>query len=227
MNIKSTATAAAVAGLLACASPSFAAPVTITFEGPNSFGFIDEYYHGGTDVPGDSSHAPVSGPNYHVTFGPDAMALSNDGTGGGPNGEFFSNAPSPGTILAPVGSSASMFAADGTSFMGSLSFYYSAAEDFSVDILDATDSVIGTLNLLANNGSCGDAPFCFWSLASTNFEGMGKSISFGNGAGIAGFDDVTVNAVPVPAAGWLLASGLALFGRMRRKRTTTGALSAA
>ncbi len=33
MNIKSIATAAAAAGLLACATPSFATPVTLTFEG--------------------------------------------------------------------------------------------------------------------------------------------------------------------------------------------------
>ncbi len=225
MNIKSIATAAAVAGLLACAAPSFAAPVTLTFEGANSYGSIAEFYNGGTDIPSPSSIPAASGPNYHMSFGLDALAFTNDvGT--------FSGEPSPGTIMSPVGSSASLFATDGTSFVGSLSFYYSAVQDFSVDILDATDSVIGTLSLLANNGSCSTVAFCVWTQASTNFEGAAKSIRFGGGfdalnGGIAGFDDITVTSVPVPAAAWLLASGLAVLGRMRRKRTTAGALSAA
>jgi hypothetical protein len=228
MNIKPIATAAAVAGLLACASPSFAAPVTIDFEGANGQGFVTHFYDGGTDEAPDSTHPPVSGPNYQITFGHDALALVNDGTGYGPNGEFYSNAPSPGTIMAPISSNASMFAANGTSFIDSLSFYYSSLQDFSVDILDGTDSVIGTLDLLANSGGCVASTLCVWSLASTNFEGAAKSIRFGSGFDAsAGFDDITVTSVPVPAAGWLLASGLAVLGRMRRKRANAGALSAA
>ncbi len=225
MNIKSIATAAAAAGLLACATPSFATPVTLTFEGTHSFGFVSDFYNGGTDIPAGSFETPASGPSYNVAFGPDALALSNDGFGPGPDGEYYSNAPTPGTIMAPVGSSASLTATNGNSFIGSVSFFYSAVQAFTVDVLDAGNSVLATLNLAANNGSCGASPYCFWSEASLDFSGAAKSIRFGGGydalnsTTIAGFDNITVNAVPVPAAGWLLASGLAIFGgRMRRKR---------
>lgn len=223
MNIKPFAAIAAL-GLAAFATPGLATPVTLTFEGANSFGFIDNFYNGGTDIPGvEPSGVPASGTNYNILFGADAMALANDGMGPGPNGEYFSNASS-ATILAPVGSSASMYATHGVSFIDSLSFSYSSNQAFTVDVLDAGDNVLGSLNLAATNGSCGESPYCVWSQATLNFSGAGKTVRFGGGydalAGmtVAAFDDIVVSEVPVPAAGWLFASGLAALGRMRRKR---------
>ena len=56
---------------------------------------------------------------------------------------------------------------------------------------------------------------CFWSAATFDFAGLAKSVQFGSAAGVAGFDNVTVNAVPLPAAGWLLLSALGGFGALR------------
>ncbi len=148
-----------------------------------------------------------------MAFGPDALALSNDGFGPGPDGEYYSNATDSRHDHGAGGYSASLTATNGNSFIGSVSFFYSAVQAFTVDVLDAGNSVLATLNLAANNGSCGASPYCFWSEASLDFSGAAKSIRFGGGydalnsTTIAGFDNITVNAVPVPAAGWLLASG--------------------
>jgi hypothetical protein len=223
MNNKPIAIAAAFAGLLACATPSFAAPVTLTFEGTNGFSFVSEYYNGGTDIPGTSSQTAASGPNYGVSFGLDAMTVINDGTGLGPNGEYFTNAPS-ATVMAPVGSSASLMATGQSSFIDSLSFSYSANQAFTLNLLDAGDNILASFDLAATNGSCTDLTYCVWTQASLDFSGAARSISFGGGydlvnGTIAAFDNITVNAVPVPAAGWLLASGLLMLGRMRRKQT--------
>ncbi|MEO6080053.1 MAG: hypothetical protein ABIQ86_09780 [Steroidobacteraceae bacterium] len=207
MNIKAIATAAA---LLACATPSFAVPVTFTFEGINSFDSVGNYYNGG------------AGPNLHTSFAPDALALANDGTGDGPNGEFFLNAPGPGgTIVFPATGDIFMTAAPGWNFLGSLSFNYSAIQAFSVAVLDGSNSLLATKTFSANNGSCGPPAFCNWSLGLLDFSGYGKTIRFGgydalNGS-IAAFDNITTT-VPAPATAWLMAPALAMLARVRMRR---------
>ncbi len=192
---------ALAAGLLS-AAPAFSAPVTLDFEGASSFGSIDGYYNGGTDQYG------ASGPNLGVSFGLDALALSNDGVSGpGSNGEFYSNAPSPGTVMAVAGPSAALNVASG--FVGEVSFYYSSSAASSVSLfsgLDGTGSLLGTISLDAN-GCADGSPYCFWKLATLDFSGVAQSIQFG-GASLAAFDNVTVAPVPLPAAAWLLVSAL-------------------
>ncbi len=164
----------------------------------------------GTDIPANlSSSTPASGTNYNISFGLDALALSNDA-----DFTYFSNAPS-ATVMTPVGGSASLSATGAFSFIDALSFTYSASSAFTIKVLDAANNVLQTVSLAATNDSCTDVAFCVWTQASLSFSGAAKSFDFGDATYVAGFDNITVNEVPLPAAGWLLASGLALFRRRK------------
>lgn len=206
------------AGLAACllsASPAFAAPVTLDFEGATSFGSLNNFYNGGTDNQG------ASGTNYGVSFGPDALAFSND-----PASPNFSNAPTNGTVLNVVGADGAMNVAGG--FSGEASFFYSSVAATTVDIfsgLNGTGSLLGTFSLGANAQSgCSDTAFCHWDLTSLTFNGIAQSIQFSSVwdselGTLAGIDNVTINPVPLPAGLLLLPSGLAMLGLARRRKT--------
>lgn len=199
---------ALAAGLL-CAAPAFSA--TLDFQGAGEYNFIGDYYNGGTNDAG------ASGVNYGISFGPDALALANTA-----DFTYFSNAPTPG-ILAAVGADAAMNVAAG--FTGTVSFWYSSSEDTTVTLfsgLNGTGTELGTFSLLANaQNGCSDTPFCHWDFASFSLEGVvAQSIQFGGTAGLAGFDNVSVSPVPLPAAGWALLSALGGLGALaRRKRS--------
>lgn len=208
---------ALAAGLL-LTGQAFAATVTVEFDGLNDGDFIGDAYNGGASVPSSSgSGTPYTGPNYGISFGGDVLAAANSA-----DFPHYSGAPTPGAVMSAVGADGAMNVASG--FLGSLSFYYSAIENTAVNVysgLNGTGDLLGTINLVANataaNGCTGDIAFCYWSTATFDFAGLAKSIQFGSTAGVAGFDNVTVNAVPLPAAGWLLLSAMGGFGALRRK----------
>lgn len=201
---------AALAASLACTAPALASILTIDFEAPTSFASIDQFYNGGTDGAG------ASGPNLGVSFGADALAVQNDALG-----PYFSNAPSPLGVMAPVGSDATL------NFSGPLgihavSFFYSAADVATVSLwsdFDGGGSLLGTINLAANaQDGCSDSAFCNWDQASIDFgANIGRSITFGDAANVAGFDDVRIS-VPEPSSLALLSLGIAGIGAARRKQ---------
>lgn len=191
------------------AAPAFAAPVTLDFEGTSSFQSIADYYNGGTDGSG------ASGTNYGASFGLDALALQNDVLG-----PYFSNAPSGSTIMTAVGSDAALNVAQG--FAGAISFAYSSMAATTVSLfsgLNGTGDLLGTISLDANaQNGCSDSPLCYWASTTFLFSGIAKSIQFGSAANVAGFDNVSFAPVPVPAAGWLMMSGLGLVAAWRRRK---------
>ena len=93
----------AAAAVLA-ASPAFAiTPITLDFEGAAGYvNAIGNFYNGGTDSLGQS------GPNVGVSFTDAAVALSND-----VDFQYYSNAPSPLTVMFAFDSSAFMNRAEG------------------------------------------------------------------------------------------------------------------
>lgn len=213
MNLKLLSGLAA--GLL-CAAPAFSA-VTLDFEGAGDYNFIQNYYNGGTNDGG------ASGTNYGISFGPDALAAANTGN--------FSNQPSGTTVMAPVQpydnnlnpltTHAEMNVSSG--FSGNASFWYSSSEATTVNIysgLDGTGSVLATFVLAANatSNGCTDTAFCHWDQLTQTFAGIAKSIDFSSAVGVAGFDDITIAPVPLPAAAWLLMSAMGGLGTMVRRR---------
>jgi len=209
--MKSRIIAVLAAGLLS-ASPAFAASITIDFEGPTSFASIDRFYKGGTDSAG------AAGPDLGVTFGLDALGLKNDELG-----PYFSNAPSPIGVLAPVGPSAAMNFSGG--FRGVASFFYTSTAAATVSVwsgMNGSGTELGSF-VLANNAQsngCSDSPFCNWSLASFDIgdTDMARSITFGDAAALAAFDNLTINAVPEPGTGVAFAVGVAMLGFAGRRR---------
>lgn len=207
---------ALVAGLLS-AAPSFANSVTLDFEGATSYGFISNFYNGGTDIP-STNVTPASGVNYGISFGLDALALSNDELG-----TYYSNAPTPGTVLSIVGSGTDAAMNSLSGFTGQVSFSYSSNTATTVGVysgLNGTGTLLDSFTLSANaTNDCSDTSFCHWDLATLDLgSNIAQSIQFANIAGVAAVDNVTVNAVPLPAAAWLLVSALGSLGVVRRKR---------
>jgi hypothetical protein len=189
------------------AAPAFA--VTLDFQGAGDYNFIQEYYNGGTNDAG------ASGTNYGVSFGLDALVVTNDAFF-----TYYANAPTP-SVLAAVGADSALNVAAG--FSGAVSFHYSATENTTVTVfsgLNGTGTALGTFLLSANDSACSaDIAYCSWDLASLNLASVAHSIQFGSSAGVAGFDNITIAAVPVPAAGWMMLSALGGLGAVvRRKR---------
>lgn len=189
------------------ATPTFAA--TLDFEGATGFGAVQDFYNGGTDSNG------ASGTNYGISFDEFAQAYTLASVDPG----TFSNAPTPETVMAAAGGNAALNVAAG--FSGTTSFYYSAIEDTTVDVwsgLHGTGTVLATFVLTANDAACGGG-WCQWDKISVDFAGIAKSIQFGSTVGTAGFDNVEVAPVPLPAAAWLLLSACGGLGAMIRRKS--------
>lgn len=182
-------------------SPAFASTeFMVDFE--NTWAFdqdVDDYYNGG------------AGGNLGVSF-VNVVGFSNDGVSVG-----YSNAPSMQGI-AYAYDTAFMNVAAGVNNM--LSFYYSSSVDVTDAIkaysgLNGSGTLLGSLDLTAN--TAGPFDYDVWTQAAFNFNGTAMSFDLsGIAANYVAFDNVS--AVPVPAAFWMLGSGLAVMGAANRRR---------
>lgn len=198
----------AAALALSAMTPAFAGNALIDFESVTSFASVGAHYDGGADGAG------VVGPALGVAFTGDAMGLANDFV------SYFSHAPSPLGVMAPVGADATMNVAAG--FTGAVSFAYAASQFVSqVNVwsgLNGTGEVLASFNLVKNaQRGCGDSAFCRFDTMSSTFEGTAHSMTFGNAANVAAFDDIRITAVPEPTAALLMSLGLASLFLARRR----------
>ena len=210
--------------LLALAAAPLRAQFVLTFEGLQDGEEVLNYYDGGT-----GSFGSGPGPNYGVTFGSSALALT------APPGNFANN-PTPPTILYFIsGSGAVMNVPAG--FTTGFSFYYASttyAGTVTVwDQVGATGNLLATVNLPVTGSYCGGSSEAYscWNPIGVTFTGTAKSVDFGGIANQIGFDNITFGSatpsptgtapVGVPAlSGWatvLLALGL-IFVVWRRLR---------
>lgn len=203
--MKISAIATLVAGLIS--APAFAATTTLDFDSLAGYG---------TPVAG--TYAAIG-----LSFGPDALVFDN---------QVLENLPSGNNAFGAVGTAATMNYTFGTGGLAdAISFSYASVANTSVSVYDGVNgsgNLLATFTLTANNDGlgtgCTTSTICVWTTVSQSFSGLAKSVTFGdsydtaNALTVAAFDNLSVTPVPVPAAGWLLASALGGLGAMVRRR---------
>ena len=201
-------------------APVLAAPVVLDFEGASNGLALNDFYNGGTDAGG------ASGVNYGINFSPTSLALVDSDAGGTGN---FGNEPSPSTILFFLsGGAATMNVAAG--FTTGFSFLYTSGATGFINVFDGLNgsgTLLATIDLLPNIGSCAGDPsgsFCNFSAIGVSFMGTARSVDFGGTADLIGFDNITLGAatpggtVPEPGTVVLLGLSALALGAVRRRR---------
>ena len=171
--------------------------LVLDFEGLGNLERILDFYDGGF---GGFGSGP--GPDYGISFGPDALALIDADAGGSGN---FANEPSANTIaFFLTGPGVVMNVKNG--FTDGFSFYYTSARVGTVTVYDGpngTGNVLATVPVEKQYNTCG-APdptgaFSCWTPVGVTFSGTAFSVNFGGSWNQTGFDDITLGS-PTPGA---------------------------
>ena len=178
------------------ATPAIAQVIVLDFEGAADQAQLLNFYNGGTDSRG------LSGDNYGIQFGPNALSLRDRDVGGTGN---FANEPSPDTVMFFTTGSAILNYEPG--FDTGFSFFYSAkyaARVLVYDGLNASGNLLASINLLPQyaDNCIGDptGTFCNWTPVGASFDGIAKSVDFGGTVKHVGYDNVTFgSAIPFGA----------------------------
>jgi hypothetical protein len=198
-------------GLLAV--PATSSAIVLDFEGVGDNALVADFYNG------------VGGPDYDIVFSGGNLALEEGGISG-----LFESTPSGITAMfnadssADIGDQVTVTLNSAVGFT-SVSFYYAALVAGFVKVYDGADgsgNEIYSDTLAVNQSStCSDSAIliCDWTnYTQALFSGTARSIVFGGANAQIGFDDITLAPVPLPAAAWLLLSGLAGLGVFGRRR---------
>lgn len=196
------------------AGRSSADVIVLTFEGLQNLESVQNFYNGGL---GGNGSGP--GPNFGITFSPNALAIIDSDAGGTGN---IGGEPSPDTVLFFLSGTAVMNVPAG--FTTGFSFFYSAINNPGVvnvyDGLNATGNLLASINLPVTPSDGGDPTGAFSPFVPIGvaFAGTARSVDFGGTVNQIAFDDITIGSatpgavVPEPAT-------FAVFGLM-----ATGAL---
>jgi hypothetical protein len=233
LSIKKLLTGFAIIATVAVGNAQ-AAPVLIDFEGVGNMSSILGFYNGGNDSGGN-----VGANNHGINFSNTSLGLIDLDAGG--TGDF-ANEPSASTVLFFSGGRATMNVAAG--FSNSLSFYYTSRPIGPLEttaFVDLYTGVSGTGSLITRvllptptpteheqrdcQGDVAGEELCFWVPITVTFNGIAKSVDFGGEANKVLFDNIAldtvvpsqVSQVPVPAAFWLMGSGLLGLLKIKRK----------
>ena len=175
----------------------------------------------GAQEPGTNEEiASFCSTNYGVSFGNDALAITDGDKGGSFNGDAHSGT----SVMIFLNNTAVLNFSAG--FDTGFSFYYATPNTpGSVSVysgLNKTGTLLGTIDLPINGpGSGPGGIYSNWSLGSLAFDGVAHSIDFGGTANYIAYDDVTFGAtapVPEPQVYSLLLAGLAVVGAIARRR---------
>jgi hypothetical protein len=166
--------------------------LVLDFEGLGNLERILDFYDGGF---GGFGSGP--GPDYGISFGPDALALIDADAGGSGN---FANEPSANTIaFFLTGPGVVMNVNNG--FTTGFSFFYTSARVGTVTVYDGpngTGNVLATVPVEKQYNTCG-APdptgaFSCWTPVGVTFSGTAFSVNFGGVWNQTGFDDITLGS---------------------------------
>ncbi len=213
--------------------PAHAAVIVLDFENISPIYpftndvFVQDYYNGGM------SSAGTSGPDLGVAFSSNSLNICLNSLDA-----FCSNTSRGG--LAPASAQGGLFFLTGDNsimnvtagFEDGFSFnYVSATQPGSVSVfdgLDGTGSLLATLELLPNAGSCPGygAGFCPFSPIGVSFAGVARSVSFAGVANQIAFDDITFGSevpggagpIPEPSTWAMLLLGFGAIGGVIRNR---------
>jgi len=182
-----------------------ATPVLLNFAGLQDLQAIGNYYNGG------------AGTNYGVSFSSNVFALKSvmqGGAGGFMPDPTFTPAM---FIMGNTGTNVTGTMNVGPGFSNGISFFYTSAFQETVTVwsgANGTGTVLATINLSPNNGSCVGFPsYCNWTGVGLSFSGTGKSVTFSGPANGIGISDITLGTTtlvtPEPSTMALLGMGLA------------------
>lgn len=178
--------------------------ITLDFEGIGDNVQIGDFYNG------------VGGPDYNISFGPNALSL-----------EFgnFGNNPSGVGILYFLDGSAVMNVPDG--FTDGFSFFYASLNSATVNVysgLNDTGDLLGSFTIEGTPN-----PYYVWAPVGVAFQGVAHSVDFVGAPDYVGFDNITFGSsvpegaespVPEPTTvvGGIVLAGLVGGRALRRKK---------
>ena len=197
------------------AIPAFAnSAITLTFGGLSNGEQALSYFSGAY---GSLGSGP--GPNYQITFSPNAIVAV------GTKGNMLTG----GSIVMNVH----------TEFANSVKLSYAGLAPEVVDVwsgYDGTGSLLATMTLMPN-GSCHSVTQCGWAQAGESFTGIAASVTFSGADGKFGIGSIELGApyrgkagtivTPEPSSIVLVPTGFVglIWIYMRRKRSTASAFA--
>jgi len=217
--VRATLKAASLTVLFFCAVSAFASStVFMDFQGLKDQQAVGGFYNTA----------------YGVTFSSNVFALQSVANGGAGN---FGTTPlgTPAIFFSSVsgvtGAPATGVMNVASGFSSGINFYFTAGftggQTETVTIwsgANGTGTVLATITLANNNGSCTSPAYCNWSNIGTTWNGTtaAHSVTFSGPGNELGITDITLGsgttAIPEPSSIYLLGTGLAGVSLSRIRR---------